>query len=228
MAMIVLRDVVKVYPNGTRALDGVSFEIPERDFVFLVGPSGAGKTTLIRLLNRDELPTSGSVFVEKTDVTRLKRRELPRLRRRLGIVYQDYKLLPNLTVRQNLEFVLKATGEFNHESRGRTDETLDVVGLGDRRDHYPFQLSGGEHQRAAIARALVRECPILVADEPTGNLDQDTGWETVQLLVKINALGTTVLIATHNRELVDTMRRRVIAIENGRVARDETGGGYVG
>jgi cell division transport system ATP-binding protein len=226
--MIVLRDVVKVYPNGTRALDGVSLEIPERDFVFLVGPSGAGKTTLIRLLNRDELPTSGSVFVGNTDVTRLKRRQLPGLRRQVGIIYQDYKLLPDLTVRQNVEFVLKATGEFNHESRRRTDGTLDVVGLGDRSDHYPFQLSGGEHQRAAIARALVRECPILVADEPTGNLDQETGWETIQLLVKINALGTTVLIATHNRELVDTMRRRVIAIDKGRVARDELGGGYVG
>jgi cell division transport system ATP-binding protein len=226
--MIVLRNVVKDFPNGTRALDGVSLEIPERDFVFLVGPSGAGKTTLIRMLNRDETPSSGSVLVENVDVARLKSADVPKLRRRVGVIYQDYKLLPSRTVGQNLEFVLKATGEFNHHSATRLEETLSLVGLADRRDHYPYQLSGGEQQRAAIARALIRRCPILVADEPTGNLDQETGWETIQLLVKINALGTTVLIATHNRQIVDAMRRRVIAIDHGRVQRDEIGGGYLG
>ena len=226
--MIVLRNVVKDFPNGTRALDGVSLEILERDFVFLVGPSGAGKTTLIRMLNRDETPSSGSVLVENVDVARLKSADVPKLRRRVGVIYQDYKLLPSRTVGQNLEFVLKATGEFNHRSATRLEETLNLVGLADRRDHYPYQLSGGEQQRAAIARALIRHCPILIADEPTGNLDQETGWETIQLLVKINALGTTVLIATHNRQIVDAMRRRVIAIEHGRVQRDEIGGGYLG
>ncbi len=226
--MIQLHDVVKEYPNGTRALDGASMEIAERDFVFIVGPSGAGKTTLIRLLTRAELPTSGDVLVENMDVTRLKRGDISRLRRRIGVIYQDYKLLPTLTVRQNIAFVLKATGEFNHYSRPRIDETLELVGMSERTDHYPYQLSGGEQQRTAIARALVRQCPILVADEPTGNLDQEAGWETIQLLVKINALGTTVLIATHNRELVDTMRRRVIALEHGRVVRDQLGSGYVG
>ena len=226
--MIVLRNVVKDFPNGTRALDGVSLEILERDFVFLVGPSGAGKTTLIRMLNRDETPSSGSVLVENVDVARLKSSDVPKLRRRVGVIYQDYKLLPSRTVGQNLEFVLKATGEFNHRSATRLEETLNLVGLADRRDHYPYQLSGGEQQRAAIARALIRRCPILIADEPTGNLDQETGWETIQLLVKINALGTTVLIATHNRQIVDAMRRRVIAIEHGRVQRDEIGGGYLG
>lgn len=226
--MIVLRNVVKDFPNGTRALDGVSLEILERDFVFLVGPSGAGKTTLIRMLNRDETPSSGSVLVENVDVARLKSSDVPKLRRRVGVIYQDYKLLPSRTVGQNLEFVLKATGEFNHRSATRLEETLNLVGLADRRDHYPYQLSGGEQQRAAIARALIRRCPILIADEPTGNLDQETGWETIQLLVKINALGATVLIATHNRQIVDAMRRRVIAIEHGRVQRDEIGGGYLG
>ncbi len=226
--MIVLRDVVKVYPNGTRALDDVSLEIPERDFVFLVGPSGAGKTTLIRMLNRDEMPSAGSVFVENIDVTRLKRRDIPNLRRRVGIIFQDYKLLPSLTVRQNVELVLKATGEDLHIARERVDETLRLVGLDDRPEHFPYQLSGGEQQRTAIARALVRKCPILIADDPTGNLDQDTGRETIQLLVRINALGTTVLVATHNRDLVDMLRRRVIEIDKGRVVRDEVGGGYAG
>lgn len=226
--LIVLKDVHKVYPNGTQALGGVSLEIPERDFAFLVGPSGAGKTTLIRLINRDETVTRGSVLVETTDVTRLTRRDVPHLRRRVGVIYQDYKLLPSLTVRQNVEFVLKATGEFNHRSNEQVEETLETVGLSGRGDHYPHQLSGGEQQRTAIARALVRHCPILIADEPTGNLDQDSGWETVQLLVKLNALGTTVVIATHNRTLVDTMRRRVIEIEHGQVVRDEPEGGYVG
>ncbi len=226
--MIVLQDVHKVYPNGTQALNGVSLEIPERDFAFLVGPSGAGKTTIVRLLNRDETVTTGSVFVEATDVTRLRRRDVPRLRRRVGVIYQDYKLLPSLTVRQNVEFVLKATSEFDHMSDGRVEETLAIVGLARRANHYPHQLSGGEQQRTAIARALVRRCPILVADEPTGNLDQESGWETIQLLVQLNARGTTVVIATHNRTLVDTMRRRVIEIERGRVVRDEPEGGYVG
>ena len=226
--MILLEDVHKVYPNGTQALNGVSLEIPERDFAFLVGPSGAGKTTIIRLINRDETVTAGSVFVEATDVTRLRRRDVPQLRRRVGVIYQDYKLLPSLTVRQNVEFVLKATNEFDHLSDGLVEETLATVGLTRRTNHYPHQLSGGEQQRTAIARALVRRCPILVADEPTGNLDQESGWETIQLLVQLNARGTTVVIATHNRTLVDTMRRRVIEIERGRVVRDEPEGGYYG
>ncbi len=226
--MIVLEDVHKVYPNGTQALNGVSLEIPEREFAFLVGPSGAGKTTIIRLINRDETVTTGSVFVEATDVTRLRRRDVPHLRRRVGVIYQDYKLLPSLSVRQNVEFVLKATNEFDHLSDGLVEETLATVGLTHRTNHYPHQLSGGEQQRTAIARALVRRCPILVADEPTGNLDQESGWETIQLLVQLNARGTTVVIATHNRTLVDTMRRRVIEIERGRVVRDEPEGGYFG
>lgn len=226
--MIVLSDVHKVYPNGTRALDGVNLTIPERDFTFLVGPSGAGKTTIIRLINRDETVTTGRVLVETTDVTRLRRHEVPHLRRRVGVIYQDYKLLPSLTVWQNVAFVLKATGEFDHTSGDRVRQTLETVGLSRRADHYPHQLSGGEQQRTAIGRALVRRCPILIADEPTGNLDQDSGWETIQLLVKLNAHGTTVVIATHNRTLVDTMRRRVIEIAQGRVVRDESEGGYVG
>ncbi len=226
--MIVLQNVSKVYPNGTRALDDVSLQIEEREFVFLVGPSGAGKTTLIRLINRDTSPDSGNVFVENTDVTRISRREIPKLRRRVGVIYQDYKLLPGLSVRQNVEFVLKSTGEFNGRTSKWVDEALALVQLSDRADHHPHELSGGEQQRTAIARAIVRRCPILVADEPTGNLDHATSWDTIQLLVRINALGATVLMATHNREIVDTMRRRVIEIANGKVVRDELGGGYDG
>ena len=224
--MIVFQDVVKVYDTGARALNHVSLSIAERDFVFLVGSSGAGKTTLIRLLNRDEEPSSGSVFVDGVNITRLKRKEIPGLRRKIGVVFQDFKLLPDLTVAENVGFALKVIGEHDRRARDRIEEALETVGLAHRAGYYPYQLSGGEGQRVAIARCLVTKPPVVVADEPTGNLDQATAWETIQLLVRINALGTTVVVATHNQELVNTMRRRVVALEDGKVVRDELGGGY--
>ncbi len=224
--MIVLHNVCKTYPNGVLALDNVDLQIPERDFVFLVGPSGAGKSTFIRLLIREELPTSGRVFIDGQDLARLRRRDIPHLRRKVSVIFQDFKLLPHKTVFENVAFALEVSGYARAEVQQLVPETLDLVGLADKADRYPNLLSGGEQQRVAIARALVRRPSILVADEPTGNLDQDTAAQTVQLLVRINALGTTIVFATHNSELVNTMRRRVIALEGGHIVRDQADAGY--
>ena len=223
---LALQDVNKVYPNGRRALADVDLVVPDGDFVFLVGPSGAGKSTLIRLLIRDELATSGTVFVAGRDVSRLPRREIPRLRRRIGIVFQDYKLLPQKTVRENVAFALEVTGTPGRQARAAVERVLALVGLTAQAEQLPNQLSGGEQQRTAIARALVHEPRVIIADEPTGNLDPLISWEIIQLLLRINELGTTVLVATHNAEVVTALRRRVVALEDGRVVRDEEGGGY--
>ena len=224
--MIVLHDVCKTYQSGVQALQHVDLQIPERDFVFLVGPSGAGKSTFIRLLIREELPTSGRVFIDGQDLARLRRRDIPHLRRKVSVIFQDFKLLPHKTVFENVAFALEVSGATRAELQERVPETLDLVGLTDKADRYPGLLSGGEQQRVAIARALVRQPSILVADEPTGNLDPDTAAQTVQLLVRVNALGTTIVFATHNSELVNTMRRRVVALENGRIVRDQSDAGY--
>jgi cell division transport system ATP-binding protein len=224
--MIVLHNVCKTYPNGVRALDGVDLQIPERDFVFLVGPSGAGKSTFIRLLIREELPTSGRVFIDGQDLARLRRRDIPHLRRKVSVIFQDFKLLPHKTVFENVAFALEVSGYARPEVQQLVPETLDLVGLADKTDRYPHLLSGGEQQRVAIARALVRRPSILVADEPTGNLDPETAAQIVQLLVRVNALGTTIVFATHNSELVNTLRRRVIALESGRIVRDQADAGY--
>ena len=225
--MIVLHHVSKVYANGATALTDVSLEIPDRDFVFLVGPSGAGKSTFIRLLIREELPTSGRVFVEGQDIARLRNGAVPYLRRKVSVIFQDFRLLPEMTVFENVAFALRVAGYKRKQIDERVTETLELVKMGNYRDRFPYQLSGGEQQRVAIARAIVHKPPVLVADEPTGNLDPDTAAETVQLLVRINALGTTLLMATHNRDLVDTMQRRVVALEAGRIVRDEQHAGYV-
>ena len=225
--MIVLHHVSKVYANGATALTDVSLEIPDRDFVFLVGPSGAGKSTFIRLLIREELPTSGRVFIEGQDIARLRNGAVPYLRRKVSVVFQDFRLLPEMTVFENVAFALRVAGYKRKQIDERVLETLELVKMGNYRDRFPYQLSGGEQQRVAIARAIVHKPPVLVADEPTGNLDPDTAAETVQLLVQINALGTTLLMATHNRDLVDTMQRRVVALESGRIVRDEQRAGYV-
>ncbi|HEY7332372.1 MAG TPA: cell division ATP-binding protein FtsE [Candidatus Limnocylindria bacterium] len=219
-------DVGMTYPNGKVALADVNVSIPAGDFVFLVGPSGAGKSTFIRLLIREQLPTSGRVVVAGRDLSRLRRRDVPKLRRRIGIVFQDFRLLPGKTVFENVAFALEVTGAPGGEIRRRVPQLLSLVGLQDHADHLPTQLSGGEQQRVAIARALVHDPAMLIADEPTGNLDPVTSWEIIQLLIQINALGTTVLMATHNQEIVNAMRRRVLALEHGTLVRDESGAAY--
>jgi cell division transport system ATP-binding protein len=224
--VIVLHNVYKRYPNGAEALTDVSLQIPERDFVFLVGPSGAGKSTFIRLLIREELPTSGRVFVDGQDLARLRRPDVALLRRKVSVIFQDFKLLPQKTVFENVAFALEVSGYSRDDVRRMAPETLDLVGLGDKGDRFPYDLSGGEQQRVAIARALVRQPSVLVADEPTGNLDPETAAQTVQLLVRVNALGTTIIFATHNSELVNTLRRRVVALDKGRIVRDQTEAGY--
>ncbi|MFN2568187.1 MAG: cell division ATP-binding protein FtsE [Candidatus Dormibacteria bacterium] len=225
--MISFHGVSKTYPNGTLALQQVDLGIYQSDFVFLVGASGAGKSTLVRLLIREEASSTGRIFIDGMEITRLSRRKLPKLRRKFGIVFQDYKLLPKLTVSQNVAFALQVTRPGQRHIKEKVEETLWIVGLEDKLTKFPDELSGGEQQRVAIARALVHRPRIFIADEPTGNLDPDTSWGIVQLLLQINHRGTTVLMATHNREIVDLVRRRVIAIDGGRVIRDEAEGQYL-
>jgi cell division transport system ATP-binding protein len=225
--VISFHGVSKVYPNGTEALRDVDLAIHQGDFCFLVGASGAGKSTLVRLLIRDEAPSTGRIFVEGQEISRMSRRKLPKLRRKFGIVFQDYKLLSRRTVAQNVAFALQVTRPGQRHLREKVEEVLWIVGLEDKLDTFPDELSGGEQQRVAIARALVHRPRIFLADEPTGNLDPDTSWGIVQLLLQINHRGTTVLMATHNREVVDLVRRRVIAIDGGRVVRDEAEGQYM-
>ncbi len=224
--VIELADVGMTYPNGKVALAEVNVRIGRGDFVFLVGPSGAGKSTFIRLLIREQLPTQGSVRVAGRDLVRMRRGQVPGLRRRIGIVFQDFRLLPNKTVAENVAFALDVTGAGGAVVRRRVPQLLSLVGLQDHAHHLPSQLSGGEQQRTAIARALVHDPAILIADEPTGNLDPVTSWEIIQLLIQINQLGTTVLMATHNQEVVNAMRRRVLALENGHLVRDEAAAAY--
>ena len=221
-----MHDVTMGYPNGNVALHDVDLVIPEGDFVFLVGPSGAGKSTLIRLLIRDEVATRGEVMLDGQNLARLKRRNVPKLRRRIGIVFQDYKLLPSKTVWENVAFALEVTGTPRRAIRPAVDRVLALVGLTAQASQLPTTLSGGEKQRTAIARALVHDPRIIIADEPTGNLDPLISWEILQLLLRINELGVTVLMATHNAEVVTALRRRVVALEEGRVIRDEIGGAY--
>jgi len=224
--MIELTDVSVVYPNGVQALSDVSLRVARGEFVFVVGPSGSGKSTLLRLVYREFLPTRGRVIVGGQDVTTLPQNGIPYLRRRLGVVFQDFKLLPQKTVWENLAFVLRVTSVPRREIRRRISEALDLVGIMHRCDSFPAELSGGEQQRASIARAIVNNPPILVADEPTGNLDPDTSWGITQLLARINARGTTVLVATHDNQIVDRLIRRVVALDVGRIVRDQDKGLY--
>lgn len=224
--VIDMTDVGMTYPNGKVALTDVNVEIPRGDFVFLVGPSGAGKSTFIRLLIREQTPTAGTVRVAGHDLLRMRRGQVPALRRRIGIVFQDFRLLPAKTVWENVAFALDVTGVAGSVVRQRVPQLLSLVGLQDHAHHLPTQLSGGEQQRTAIARALVHDPAILIADEPTGNLDPVTSWEIIQLLIQINQIGTTVLMATHNQEIVNAMRRRVLALEAGHLARDEAAAAY--
>ncbi len=224
--VISMVDVGVTYPNGKVALSEVNVAIPRGDFAFLVGPSGAGKSTFIRLLIREQVATAGSVTVAGHDLQRMRRGQVPSLRRRIGTVFQDFRLLPSKTVAENVAFALEVTGAPHSRVRERVPQLLSLVGLHEHGHHLPTQLSGGEQQRTAIARALVHDPAILIADEPTGNLDPVTSWEIIQLLVHINELGTTVLMATHNQEVVNAMRRRVLALEDGRLVRDEAAAAY--
>jgi cell division transport system ATP-binding protein len=224
--VLVLNDVTKTYPNGRDALRDVDLVVPEGDFVFLVGPSGAGKSTLMKLLIRDELATRGQVILDGDDVAKLPRRKVPIVRRKVGIVFQDFKLLPSKSVRENVAFALEVTGTPHARIRPAVDRVLALVGLTPQADQRPHQLSGGESQRTAIARALVHDPRIVIADEPTGNLDPLISWEIIQLLLRINELGVTVLMATHDADVVTALRKRVVALEEGRIIRDEVGGAY--
>lgn len=222
--MLTFEDVTKKYPGAHTALDEVSFHISEGEFVFLVGPSGAGKSTAIRHMIRQELPSSGKIIFEDKVVNKLRGRKLSRYRRELGIVFQDFKLLHTKTVWENVAFVLEVGSKSNADIHKAVTYVLDLVGLIDKKDALPETLSGGEQQRVAIARAIVTEPKILIADEPTGNLDRNNAWDIIQLLNKINNWGTTVIVATHDTEIVDSLNKRVIGFEAGRIVRDNIGG----
>ncbi|HHY44771.1 MAG TPA: cell division ATP-binding protein FtsE [Firmicutes bacterium] len=224
--MIQVRDVSKAYPGGMLALNHVNLDIRKGEFVFIVGQSGAGKSTLIKLLYREEVPTEGRVVVAGKDLTRMRRREVPLLRRRLGVVFQDFRLLPDRTVAENVEFALRVTGYSGRDAKKAVAQVLAMVGLKNRLNAYPGELSGGEQQRVAIARSLVRNPDILIADEPTGNLDPDTSMEIFRLIERANRYGTTVVVATHARHIVDAMRKRVIELRKGTVVRDVHRGAY--
>ena len=224
--IVELRDVTKVYPGGHLALERVSLAIGRGEFVFLVGPTGCGKSTLIKLLIRELDPTEGSVRIAGREISELSDKKIPHLRRNVGTVFQDFKLLPNRNVYDNVAYALQVIGASRAEIREQVPETLRLVGLSTKLHNYPDQLSGGEQQRVSIARAFVNHPPLLLADEPSGNLDPVTSIGIMQLLYRINKTGTTVLVVTHDREMVDKMRRRVIALEDGRLARDERRGGY--
>ncbi len=224
--MIELVNVSKTFSNGIDVLFNINLNIGKEEFVFVVGPSGAGKTTMMKLLYREEIPTDGKVVVDRVNVAELDNRQVPYLRRNIGVVFQDYKLLPKRTVFENVAFALRVTGAPRSTIRRKVMQALELVGMLSRANSFPDELSGGEKQRACIARAIVNNPPILLADEPTGNLDPATSWDILQLLDKINKRNTTVLVATHNKGIVDDMKRRVIALENGRVVRDQQLGGY--
>ncbi len=222
--MLSLKNVTKKYSNGKFALDDVSFEVSEGEFVFLVGPSGAGKSTAIRLIIQQETPTSGDVLFDDIKINKIQGRKLAAYRRELGIIFQDFKLLNARTVWENIAFVLEVSGYSNDQIKKSVEYVLDLVGLSDKKNSFPESLSGGEQQRVAIARAIVTEPKILLADEPTGNLDRNNAWDVIQLLNKINNWGTTVIVATHDTEIVNSLNKRVIGFEAGRIVRDNVGG----
>jgi cell division transport system ATP-binding protein len=224
--MIVFEQVRKVYEPDVVALDDVSFVIEKGEFVFIVGASGSGKSTLIKLLLKEIDPTTGRILVGGRDLTRLKHGKVPLLRRNVGCVFQDFKLLPSRSAADNVAYALKVQGESRASIRRKVPEVMNMVGLAHKMDSLPDELSGGEQQRVSIARAVVNHPPLLVCDEPTGNLDPDTSVGIMQLLYRINRAGTTILMVTHDREMVDKMRKRVIALEGGKLARDERRGGY--
>ncbi|WP_404445449.1 cell division ATP-binding protein FtsE [Sutcliffiella horikoshii] len=224
--MIEMQDVYKKYPNGVQAMDGINIKIKTGEFVYVVGPSGAGKSTFIKMMYREEKPTSGSIVIDGINLSKLKENKVPILRRNIGVVFQDFKLLPQLTVYENVAFALEVIEESPKNIKKRVMEVLDLVKLKHKARHLPNELSGGEQQRISIARSIVNKPKVMIADEPTGNLDPDTSWEIMSIFEEINEKGTTIVMATHNREIVNTIKKRVIAIENGKIVRDQAEGDY--
>lgn len=224
--MIEMKNVVKKYPNGVSAIKGLNIEIKQGEFVYIVGPSGAGKSSFIKMIYREERATTGIIKVDGTNISELKEKEVPFLRRKMGVVFQDFKLLPRKNVYENVAFALEVIENKPEEIRKKVMDVLKLVGLHKKARRFPDELSGGEQQRVAIARSIVNTPKVVIADEPTGNLDPETSWDIMKLFDEINSRGTTIIMATHNKEIVNTMRKRVIAIENGQIVRDERGGDY--
>lgn len=224
--MILFDRVTKVYTKNSTALDRISLHVEPKEFVVIIGTSGAGKSTLLKLLTREEKPTSGKIVVGGLDYDRLKDKEVPLLRRKIGVVFQDFKLLPKKTVFENVAFALEIVGYGNKEIEHTVPRVLDIVGLKGKEDRMPRELSGGEVQRVSIARAIVRQPKILIADEPTGNLDPKHAWDVIKVLEKINRYGTTVLLTTHNETIVNKLKRRVVKLDQGRIASDKASGAY--
>lgn len=225
--MIFFDKVSKIYSDNLPVLEDINFAIKHKEFISLVGQSGAGKTTLLKLLIAEERPTEGKVFFESTDIHALPRKNLTLLRRKIGMVFQDFRLLPNKTVFENVAFAMEVAGREDEDISIDVPQVLELVNLLDKSSSFPHELSGGERQRVSIARAIVNQPDLLIADEPTGNLDPLNTWEIVQILKKINELGTTVLLATHNKGIIDSLGRRVVTLEKGRIVRDDKEGRYV-
>ncbi|MGL4521292.1 MAG: cell division ATP-binding protein FtsE [Bacilli bacterium] len=224
--MIEMQDVYKTYPNGVIAVNGINIKINQGEFVYVVGPSGAGKSTFIKLMYREEKPTRGKITINGIDLGKMKDYRVPLLRRNIGVVFQDYKLLQKLTVYENVAFALEVIEENPKNIKRKVMDTLELVGLKHKARFMPGELSGGEQQRVSIARSIVNSPKLVIADEPTGNLDPETTWGIMEIFKQINDRGTTIIMATHNKEIVNTVRRRVIAIESGKIARDEQRGDY--
>ncbi|WP_428912492.1 cell division ATP-binding protein FtsE [Niallia sp. Krafla_26] len=224
--MIEMQDVYKKYPNGVVAVNGISVNIEPGEFVYVVGPSGAGKSTFIKMMYREEVPTKGNIKINGIELTTLKENKVPLLRRQMGVIFQDFKLLPSLTVFENVAFALEVIEEHPDQIKKKVMQTLDLVGIKHKARMFPNELSGGEQQRVSIARSIVNSPKVVIADEPTGNLDPDTSWDIMSIFEEINLRGTTVLMATHNKEIVNTIKHRVIAIEAGQIVRDEQRGEY--
>jgi len=225
--MILFQNVSKIYNGNCVALDDVTLRMKPKEFISIAGPSGAGKSTLLKLLICEEKPTQGKVFLDKQNLNLIKNSDLPLIRRKIGMIFQDFKLLANRTVYENIAFAMEVVGSPNKEIEQDVPQVLDVVGLADKIDYFPHQLSGGEKQRIAIARALIHRPSVILADEPTGNLDLLNTWDIIKLLLKINELGTTVILATHDREIINNLGRRVITLDKGKLIRDEAKGRYV-
>lgn len=226
MTVIEMQDVWKTYSNGNTAIQGINVKIDRNEFVYVVGPSGAGKSTFMKMMYREEKPTKGQIFVSGFNLSKLKQRKIPYIRRNIGVIFQDFRLLPQLTVYENVAFAMEVIEAPKRMIKKRTMEVLDLVGLKHKASSLPSELSGGEQQRVSIARAIVNNPSVIIADEPTGNLDPETSIGIIKLLEEINLRGTTIIMATHNRDIVNNFRKRVIAIENGKIARDEYRGEY--